>query len=322
MSNILKPCSIDEFFGQKEIINKLKVYIYSAKKRKDILDHIMLYGPPGCGKTTLANVISLEMKSKLIEVSAPSISNLSEMVEIISQIKENDILFIDEIHGLKKEIEETLYSVLENFKLNISYKNDEKTKILSIDIPHFTLIGASTNIAKLSKPLRDRFGIIFKFEYYTDDELSSIIEMNKTKLGMIFSSSESSLLIAKRSRRTPRIANNILKRLLDYKIYYSLKIIDKKKILDFFEFIDIDEYGLSKNDYEIIRIFYVYFKNTAVSIETIASYLNENPHDIKQMNEPHLLNLGIIEKTKLGRKITIFGIKVYENYLSRKLVNK
>ena len=166
----LRPTKLEDFFGQNDIINQLKVFLFSAKKRKSSLDHLLFYGQPGLGKTTLANVIANELESKIISVSAPSIESIGEMVEIVSQVSEGNILFIDEIHRLEPEIEEILYSVLEDSTINISYKNEARTKILSLNLPHFTIIGATTNASKLSTPLRDRFGITAKLNYYTDEE--------------------------------------------------------------------------------------------------------------------------------------------------------
>lgn len=312
----LRPTKLEDFFGQNDIINQLKVFLFSAKKRKSSLDHLLFYGPPGLGKTTLANVIANELESKIISVSAPSIESIGEMVEIVSQISEGNILFIDEIHRLEPEIEEILYSVLEDSTINISYKNEDRTKILSLNLPHFTIIGATTNASKLSTPLRDRFGIVFKFSYYSNYELSQIIQNNAKKLSLNIGK-ESALEIARRSRKTPRVSNNILKRLLDYKIYNNLNNITQKDISNFFDFIDINESGLTKLDFEIISIFYNKFSNTGVSMDIIAQYLNENPNDIIQINEPYLVNLGLIERTKTGRKLTESGKNLYKKYLEK-----
>ena len=314
---ILRPSNLKHFFGQEKIKNRLKVFIFSAEKRCQSLDHCLFYGPPGLGKTTLANVISNELKSKIYSVSAPSIETPAEMIEIIAQINHKDILFIDEIHGLKREIEEILYSVMDDFTLNVSYKNCEKTKILSLKVPHFTIIGATTKPSLMTRPLRERFGIQFRFEYYTDDELKEIVKFNCEKM-KIKVDDNIALEIAKRSRKTPRIVNNLIKRLVDYSIYYKIDNITYNNILTFFNFLGIDELGLNELDYEILHILFDKFNNKGASLENVADYLNENVNNIKEMNEPFLVSIGLIERTKVGRKVTELG----QNVLNRKIVNK
>ena len=304
----LRPKTLADFIGQENITNKLKVYLYSAKKRKSTMDHLLFYGPPGLGKTSLAHVIANEVNAKIYSVSAPSIETVQEIVEIIAQLNKNDILFIDEIHRLDKKIEELLYSVIEDFKLNISYKSEDSTKVLSLNLPPFTVIGATTKISAISKPLRDRFGITFKFEYYKADELGEILKNNLEKFDLKIEE-KAIYTIAKRSRNTPRILNILLKRLYDFSIYNALKALKESDVLSYFDFIGIDELGLNETDYEILKVFYNKFKDTPTSLEVIAEYINEDYNDIKTMNEPFLVFLGLIDRTKRGRKLTEKGLE-------------
>ena len=308
-NNLLRPQKLEEFFGQESIIKKLKVYIYSANLRNAPLDHVLLFGPPGLGKTSLAQVIASEMNSKFLSVNGASIEKISDIIEILSQIEPGEVLFIDEIHRLSKEIEETLYSVLEDFTLNINYKNNERSKVISLDVSPFTFIGATTNPGELSLPLRNRFPINFKFIYYSIEDLFKIIKNNTFKLNINLND-EAVYEIAKRSRKTPRISNNILKRLVDYSCYHNLKKIDLKLIISFFDFIGIDSMGLDESDYQFLSILHFKYLDKPVSLESVAFCLNENPNTLKNLSEPYLLSINLIERTKSGRKITKEGIKI------------
>ena len=226
-NNLFRPNLLSDFVGQDEIVNKLKIYIYSAKERNETLDHTLFYGPPGVGKTSLAFIIAHEFNSKIKVVSAPTLKTIGDLVGILSILDPGDVLFVDEIHRLDKSLEEILYSVLEDFKLNITFKNSEQVKLVNFDISPFTFIGATTQIALISSPLRDRFGITFKFDYYTVEEISKIIRENTIKMGFSIDNSEA-IEIAKRSRKTPRIANNLLKRIVDFTIYENSKKITKQ----------------------------------------------------------------------------------------------
>ncbi|MFA6666769.1 MAG: Holliday junction branch migration DNA helicase RuvB [Bacilli bacterium] len=314
--NYLRPTLIENYFGQKTIIEELKVYIFSAKKRKTVLDHMLFYGPPGLGKTSLAYVVANEMKAKIVTVSASAIKEIQDMVSILGTLDPGDILFIDEIHNLDREVEEILYSAMEDFKINITYKSEENSKAITLDLSPFTLIGATTMAGSISTPLRDRFGIIFKFNYYTSNELKEIIQNNAKKihLHLLVSAIKE---IAARSRKTPRVANNILKRILDYSVFYGIKKFDEQNILEAFKFLNINEFGLSEVDIQILSCLSKKFGGKPVSLEAVASVLNENVINIRDINEPYLVNSGFIERTKQGRQITKTGVEILTKIIKK-----
>ena len=313
-NNLFRPNLLSDFVGQDEIVNKLKIYIYSAKERNETLDHTLFYGPPGVGKTSLAFIIAHEFNSKIKVVSAPTLKTIGDLVGILSILDPGDVLFVDEIHRLDKSLEEILYSVLEDFKLNITFKNSEQVKLVNFDISPFTFIGATTQIALISSPLRDRFGITFKFDYYTVEEISKIIRENTIKMGFSIDNCEA-IEIAKRSRKTPRIANNLLKRIVDFTIYENSKKITKQILNNAFAMLKIDKDGLRKEDIDILKLMFKKFKNVPISLEVIASYIGENVNNIRDVYESYLVNEGYIERTKRGRILTLKGIKKCEEVL-------
>ena len=313
-NNLFRPNLLSDFVGQDEIVNKLKIYIYSAKERNETLDHTLFYGPPGVGKTSLAFIIAHEFNSKIKVVSAPTLKTIGDLVGILSILDPGDVLFVDEIHRLDKSLEEILYSVLEDFKLNITFKNSEQVKLVNFDISPFTFIGATTQIALISSPLRDRFGITFKFDYYTVEEISKIIRENTIKMGFSIDNSEA-IEIAKRSRKTPRIANNLLKRIVDFTIYENSKKITTQILNNAFAMLKIDKDGLRKEDIDILKLMFKKFKNVPISLEVIASYIGENVNNIRDVYESYLVNEGYIERTKRGRILTLKGIKKCEEVL-------
>ena len=307
----VRPKSFNEFFGQKQIVDELKVYVYSAKKQNKCLDHILLVGPSGMGKTSLSYVISEEMKSKIRVINAPMIESVQDLIEILASIKENEIFFIDEIHRLDKKIEEILYSVMDDFIININYKSSEKTKVISVKLPHFTLIGATTLDGYISVPLRDRFVIKFHFENYSLDDLNNIALLNAPKFDVNFESKEVSFEFIKRVKNNPRILNNLLKRLSDYMLYFEKKSANLDFLLEFFKFVKIDSYGLTNFDRKIIKILYEVFLSEPVSLESLASVLNENVVNIRENYEPYLVNIGFIQRTRRGRMLTKKGQEFY-----------
>lgn len=310
-SNYFRAQNFYEFFGQEQIVKELKVYIYSAQQRKKCLDHILFYGPSGVGKTTLATIVANELHKEIKILNAPVIETVQDLVEVLASVKEGDIVFIDEIHRLDKKIEEVLYSVMEDFVLNIPYKNKEKCKILKISLPFFTLIGATTIDGLISAPLRERFGIKFHFEAYTKKEISELVTYNLNKINYSFESEKLALEFADRTKLNPRIANNLIKRLNDYLIYKNIDYIDEITLNNFFEFLKIDIFGITETDKKIIRTMYENFQDQPVSLESISTLINENPMNLKEIYEPYLVTIGFINRTRRGRVLTKLGKTFY-----------
>ncbi len=312
--NLFRPQTLNDFLGQKEIIKRLKIFIYSAKKRKTVLDHLLFYGPPGLGKTTLAQIIANEMGTNLFVVTAASLEKIVDIISILGQLNAGDILFIDEIHRLKKEVTEILYGAMEDFKVYVTYKSEENTKAITMNVSPFSLIGATTNAGYLTAPLRDRFAITFKFNYYNENELS-LIAKNIAKLFNLTFDETCYLEIAKRSRFTPRILINHLKKIYDYAIYKNLKEINYFQLNKAFKYLKIYRYGLNDEDILIIKVLYERFLNQPTSLETIASCLNENVNNLKIINEPFLVMSSIIDRTKRGRILTKKGQEIYQKII-------
>ena len=299
----LRPKSLDEYIGKKKKKNNLKIYIGAAKHRKETLDHVLFYGPPGLGKTTLANIIANEMESKLILTSGPSIEKPCDLAGILSEIEPNNILFIDEIHRLPRSVEEVLYSAMEDFKLSIIISRDNSSKTITIDLPPFTLVGATTKIGSLSSPLRSRFGIVERINFYKVEELAKIVQRTSSVYGLSIDK-KSCIEIAKRSRGTPRIANIIFKRVRDFAHYQKLRRISYENCIKSFENIGIDEFGLDSVDLKYLDTLVNRFNCGPVGLDTLSSYIGEEAENIEQVYEPYLLKLGMIDKTLKGRVAT------------------
>lgn len=310
-NNFFRASNFNEFFGQEQIVKELKVYIYSAQKRKKCLDHILFYGPSGVGKTTLATIVANELNKEIKILNAPVIETVQDLVEVLASINEGDIIFIDEIHRLDKKIEEVLYSVLEDFVLNIPYKNKENCKIIKISLPFFTMIGATTIDGLISTPLRERFGIKFHFENYSKAEISQIVLYNINKLNLRFENENLALEFADRTKLNPRIANNLIKRLNDFLIFKNIDCIDEKMLNSFFVFLRIDAFGITEIDKKIIKTMYENFQEQPVSLESISSIINENPINLKEVYEPYLVSIGFINRTRRGRVLTKLGKTFY-----------
>lgn len=312
----LRPKTLDEYIGQEKLKQNLRIYIGAAKHRKETLDHVLFYGPPGLGKTTLANIIGNEMGSKVILASGPSIEKPCDLAGILSELEPNNILFIDEIHRLPHSVEEVLYSAMEDFKLSIIISRENSCKTIAIDLPPFTLVGATTKIGSLSSPLRARFGIVEKINFYKVEELSKIVERTATFYNLTIDK-KSALEIAKRSRGTPRIANRIFKRIRDFAHFKNSKRITYEKTLEAFENIGIDELGLDSVDIKYLDTLINRFNCGPVGLDTLSSYIGEEPENIEQVYEPYLLKLGMIDKTIKGRvanKLAVDHLKSHNNY--------
>ena len=296
----IRPQSLSEYVGQKEITSNLSVFIEASKIRNESLDHVLLYGPPGLGKTTLAHIIANELGVNLKTASGPSIEKSGDLAAVLSTLESGDVLFIDEIHRMPKFIEEILYPAMEDFELELVLNSDGKSRNLKIDLPPFTLVGATTRAGDISSPLRDRFGIISKLQYYTEEELLSIVERTSRVLGMPIAP-EAARLIARRCRKTPRIANRLFKRVRDFALVNKEEKINLELADSSLKRLKVDEYGLDAVDIEYLTSLITKFNGGPVGVETIATSIGEEVSTIEDVVEPFLLQEGFIKRTPRGR---------------------
>lgn len=301
--NSLRPKNLDEYIGQNTLKNNLKISIKSSKLRGDVLDHILLHGSAGTGKTTLANIIALEVGSRLKISSGPALEKMSDIASILSNLKENDILFIDEIHRLKSSVEEVLYTAMEDFAIDIVIGKGPSARAMRINLPKFTLIGATTKISMLSSPLRDRFGNVFHFQNYSDEEISKILNRSSEILGVNLDKNALDLL-ARSSRKTPRIANRLLKRIRDFSVYHELNSVDSKMVESALSDLGIDKLGLDERDREILKVIIQKFSGGPVGLSTISAAIKDEEDTIETVYEPFLIQLGFLERTPRGRIVT------------------
>lgn len=312
----LRPKTLNEYIGQENVKENLKVYIEAAKNRGESLDHVLLYGPPGLGKTTLSNIIANEMGVNIKVTSGPAIAKPGEMAAILNGLKENDILFIDEIHRLNRQVEEVLYPAMEDYCIDIMIGKGQSAKSIRLDLPKFTLIGATTRAGLLTAPLRDRFGVIFHMEFYNPQELSTIVNASAKVLNVDIDS-KGAYEIARRSRGTPRLANRLLKRVRDFAEVYHDGTITEDIAKSALDRLDVDTLGLDVNDRNILLTIIEKYKGGPVGLDTLAATIGEEAATIEDVYEPYLVKEGLISRTPKGRVATDiafshFGIKRLE----------
>jgi holliday junction DNA helicase RuvB len=299
----LRPRYLAEYIGQAQVKDNLKVYIEAAKMRKEPLDHVLLYGPPGLGKTTLSNIIANELGVHIRTTSGPAIERPGDLAAILTNLQENDVLFIDEIHRLHKTVEEVLYPAMEDFALDFIIGKGPSARSVRLDLPKFTLIGATTRAGLLSAPLRDRFGVVSRLEFYTEDELSYIVTRTAEifGVGMV---GEASREIARRSRGTPRIANRLLKRVRDHAQVRGDGMITDSVAHDALERIQVDPMGLDSIDHKMLRSMIQNYGGRPVGLDTIAASIGEESQTIEDVYEPYLMQIGFLQRTPRGRIVT------------------
>ncbi|CCZ88706.1 MAG: Holliday junction branch migration DNA helicase RuvB [Bacilli bacterium] len=299
----IRPSSLDEYVGQSEIKENLRVFIKACMMRDEVLDHVLLYGPPGLGKTTLAHIIANELGVNIKTASGPSIEKSGDLAAILSTLEPGDVLFIDEIHRMPRYIEEILYPAMEDFELDIVVGQDGNTRNIKIDLPPFTLVGATTRAGDISSPLRDRFGIVSKLNYYTDEELKKIVLRTSRVLNMPITD-DAAMELAKRSRKTPRIANRLFKRVRDFALVSGSKEITMELTTDSLRRLKVDNDGLDSIDIEYLDALIMKFNGGPVGASTIATSIGEEVTTIEDVVEPFLLQEGFIKRTPRGRVAT------------------
>ena len=298
----LRPKSLKEYIGQDKVKENMKIYIEAAKKRGEPLDHVLLYGPPGLGKTTLANIIATEMNSNIKITSGPAIEKPGDLAALLTNLAPNDVLFIDEIHRLNRSVEEILYPALEDYNLDIIIGKGPSARSIRLDLPKFTLVGATTRAGSLTTPLRDRFGIVIRLELYTEEELKTIVKRS-AEIMEISINEDGAMEIAKRSRGTPRIANRLLKRVRDYASVLGDGNVTKEIADIALQKLEIDNMGLDNIDRKILESIIVNYTGGPVGIETLASTIGEEVETLEDVYEPYLMQKGFIGRTPRGRVV-------------------
>lgn len=309
IDNSIRPENIDEYIGQTAVKENIKVFIEATKIRNEALDHVLLYGPPGLGKTTLSFIIANELGVNIKTASGPSIEKAGDLAAVLSSLEEGDVLFIDEIHRMPRYIEEILYPAMEDYSLDIIVGSEENSRNIKINLPPFTLVGATTRAGDLSSPLRDRFGITAKLEFYTEEELTNIIKRTSRVLEFPILE-DAALILAKRSRGTPRIANRLFKRVRDFALVEGLEEVSLEVTLKALDRLKVDDLGLDSTDHELLLGIINRFNGGPVGLEALASSIGEEPTTIEDVYEPYLLQKGLIKRTARGRVATQYAYEI------------
>ena len=303
IENHLRPQLLKDYIGQEKAKETLRIYIEAAKSRKESLDHVLFYGPPGLGKTTLAGIIANEMNVNLKITSGPAIEKPGEMAAILNNLQEGDVLFVDEIHRLNRQVEEVLYPAMEDFAIDIMIGKGSSARSIRLDLPRFTLVGATTRAGMLTAPLRDRFGVVHRLEFYTEQELQTIIMRSASVLGVEIDT-KGALEIGKRSRGTPRLANRLLKRVRDFAQVKYDGVITEEVAMYALDLLDVDKFGLDHVDRNILETIAVKFQGGPVGLDTLAASIGEDSGTIEDVYEPYLIKNGFINRTPKGRVVT------------------
>lgn len=299
----LRPRSLSEYVGQEEIKKNIQISLEASKKRNESFEHVLLYGPPGLGKTTLANILASEMQVSIRTTSGPALEKQGDIASILSNLQERDIFFIDEIHRLRPAVEEVLYSVMEDFALDLMLGKGPSARSMRLSLPRFTLIGATTKMSLLSSPLRDRFGHVMKLNFYTLDEIQRILLRSAHILNSRITE-KAAFLLAKSSRKTPRIANRLLRRVRDYSDVHDISLIDEDSVNIVLRSLGVDEHGLDHQDRALLRCVVEKFQGGPVGLNTLSASLSEEEETIENVYEPYLLQLGFLDRTPRGRIAT------------------
>lgn len=317
LEETLRPIKLSEYVGQEKVKENLKVFLEAAQKRKHALYHLLLYGPPGLGKTTLSHIIAREMNVNIKVTSGPAIERAGDLASIITNLSDGDILFIDEVHRLNRIVEEVLYPAMEDFKLDLILGKGPSAQTLRLDTPRFTIVAATTRASLISSPLRDRFGVIHRLDFYKDNEIGEIIKRS-AKILKVDIDDNSIQELARRSRKTPRIANRLLHRVRDYAEVKADGKINKDIARKALELLDIDEVGLDPTDRKILELISEKYNGGPVGVDNLSVAIGEERATIEDMHEPYLLQIGFLERTRQGRKITNSGL----SHLGKKSQNK
>ncbi len=306
IENNLRPKLLKDYIGQEKAKENLKIYIEAAKSRREALDHVLFYGPPGLGKTTLSGIIANEMGVNLKITSGPAIEKPGEMAAILNNLQENDVLFVDEIHRLNRQVEEVLYPAMEDFAIDIMIGKGAAARSIRLDLPKFTLVGATTRAGLLSAPLRDRFGVVHRLEFYTIEELKTII-LRSAKVLQVDIEEQGALEMAKRSRGTPRLANRLLKRVRDFAQVKYDGVITKEVAIFALDLLEVDKLGLDNSDRLILTTMMEKFTGGPVGLDTLAAAIGEDSGTLEEVYEPYLIKNGFIQRTPRGRIVTEFA---------------